>query len=68
MITFKEGGKLYHKHMKVTVFLFWDSFNLWHAPDNYFLLSDQDTNWFFGVGGDRIPYFLFDGKRFYQLN
>ena len=30
------------------------------APDNCFLSSNQDTNFFFGIGGDRTPNFLFD--------
>ena len=39
------------------------------ALDNCFLSSNQDTNLFFGVGGDRIPNFLFDEhETFFQLS
>ena len=35
---------------------------------NCFLLSNQDTNWYFGVGTNKILDILFVDKKFYQLN
>ena len=39
-----------------------------YTPDVCFLSLDQDTDWFFGIGGDQLPNLLFDDIRLYQLS
>ena len=38
------------------------------APNYFFLLLDQNTNWFFCIDKDQTLDLLFNNKKLYQLS
>ena len=45
-----------------------ESFAMIFAFDNCLLFLYQNSNWFFGIGRQRISNFLFDYKKLYKLS
>ena len=45
-----------------------ESFAMIFASDNCLLFLYQNSNWFFGIGRQRISNFLFDYKKLYKLS